>query len=267
MRMRILTAALSCTIALAGCGGGGGEAAPSATTPPSSGGSQVPAPTRNAVGGIWEGTIPGLGVSVIGLVAENGEFHFIQSDEVQYFGTVSASGSTVSGSYVGVTPVGFAFLDGSLTGTGTLAGSVLGQGTMSLQSAFRTALGSQNATNFTLAYDRLYERASALGTIAGNYRDPGTSAVVNVNAAGVVFSQDATTGCVINGQISIIDGRFNAYRVEYTFSGCRGSESVLNGTTARGLAALDNTVSPESAIIGVVNAAARYSYTGVFPRT
>jgi hypothetical protein len=267
MHTRILIAALSCTFALAGCGGGGGEAAPSATTPPASGGSQSPAPTRNAVGGIWEGAVPGLGVNVIGLVAENGEFHFIQSDAVQYFGTVSASGSTVSGSYVGVTPVGFTFQDGSLTGTGTLAGSVSSQGTMSLQSAFRTVLGNQNATNFTLAYDRLYERASALGTIAGNYRDPGTGAVVNVNAAGVVFSQDATSGCVINGQISIIDSRFNAYRVEYTFSGCRAGLSVLNGTTARGLATLDNTTSPESAIIGVVNATARYSYAGIFPRT
>jgi hypothetical protein len=252
-------------VSLTACGGGGGESTGVAPTTPPTGGGTAP-PTSVAVGGIWQGSIPALGVSVIGLVTETGEFHFIQSDDVQYFGTLSASGSSLSGSYVGVTPIGFSFLDGSTTGTGTITGTVSARSSMAVQSTFRTLLNNTSATNFTLAYSPVYERPSALATIAGNYRDTGTGATINVTSAGVVFSQDATSGCIINGQVSIIDARYNAYRVEYSFASCRGADAVLNGTTARGLATLDNTVSPERAIIGVVNQAARYSYAGIFPR-
>lgn len=265
MRTILSVAALVAAVSLTACGGGGGSSSTGVPTPPPTGGGAAP-PAPSTVGGIWQGSIPSLGVSVIGLVAETGEFHFLQSDDVQYFGTLSASGSSLSGAYVGVTPVGFTFLDGSTTGTGTITGSVGARSSMAVQSAFRTALNNTSTANFTLTYSAVYERPSSLATIAGNYRDPSTNAVINVNSAGVVFSQDATTGCVINGQVSIIDARYNAYRVQYSFSSCRGADMVLNGTTANGLATLDNTVSPERAIIGVVNQAARYSYAGVFPR-
>ncbi len=269
MRIHAPAAVLACALALVACGGGGGVGGSTAAPPPAAGGGTPPPPpppTRNAVGGIWQGSIPAFGVTLVGLVAENGDFHFIQSDEVQYFGSVSANGSSLAGSYVGVAPVGFTFMDGARTGTGTLAGTVTARTTMNAQSAFRTALGNASSTNFTLTYNPTYERPSSLATIAGNYRDPG-GAIVNINASGVVFSQDPASSCVINGQVSIIDARFNTYRVEYSFSGCRGADVVLNGTTARGLGALDNSVSPERAIIGVVNQAAGYSYAGIFPRT
>lgn len=103
---------------------------------------------------------------------------------------------------------------------------------------------------FSLAYDALYDRDSSLATIAGSFRRPGGT-VVNVDADGSIFSQDATTGCVVNGKASIIDASYNVYRVQYTYGNCTGDLAALNSTTFAGLATLDNSVAPEQAIIAV----------------
>jgi hypothetical protein len=251
---RFLALLILSTIIVIGCGGGGGTANP------------PPPPTNASPGGIWEGT-SSTGGTILGLVTETGEFHFLQDDGVQYFGTVNTSQNALSANFTGVTQIGTVFLDGSTTGTGTLTGTVQERMSMSGNSSFRTAGGTNVASSVTLTYDNLYERDSSLATIAGNYLDTTTNAVINVNGNGVVFSQDAVTGCIVNGTISIIDARYNAYRVQYSFSSCRAPYTILNGTTANGLGALDNTVAPEQAIIGVVNATAGYALTGIFPRT
>jgi hypothetical protein len=254
--VKALSAVASLSL-IAGCGGGGG----------SDSGSVTPPPSDASAGGIWEGTEDSTGLEIVGLVTESGEFHFIRSDGVQYFGTAEIDVNTVSADFTGVTPVGTAFPDGSVSGTGTLAGTVQERQSMTGSTTFRTSAGDQTSSDVSLTYNPLYERDSSLGTVAGNYVDPATNAVVNVNGDGTIFSQDAVTGCVINGEVSIIDSAYNAYRIEYEFSGCQGDAAVLNGTMARGLATLDNTVSPEQAVIGVVNAAAGYSLVGRYNRT
>jgi hypothetical protein len=103
---------------------------------------------------------------------------------------------------------------------------------------------------FSLAYDALYDRDSSLATIAGSFGGP-SGTVVTVDADGSIFSQDATSGCVVNGKASIIDASFNVYRVQYTYGNCAGDLSALNGTTFVGLATLDNSVAPEQAVIAV----------------
>jgi len=250
---RFLSVLLSLLALSGGCGGGGGS-------------SNAPPPPANASpGGIWAGT-SSIGVTILGLVTENGEFHFLQDDGIQYFGTVNTSQNALSGNFTGVTQIGTTFLDGSTTGTGTLTGTVQERMSMSGNSTFRTALGNSDTSTITLTYNNLYERDSSLATIAGNYLDTVTNAVINVNGSGVVFSQDAVTGCIINGTISIINAAFNAYRVQYSFSSCRVPNTILNGTTANGLGTLDNSQASEVAIIGVVNATAGYALIQVFPR-
>ena len=239
---------------LGSCGGGGG-------------GGPTIVPTDASPGGIWSGTDSTSGLAVTGLVTEAGEFHVIRSDNVQYFGTMSVSRNNVSGNFTGVTPVGSVFPGGSTTGTGTISGTVQERVSASLATSFRPAGGATSTSNLLLTFSSLYNRASSLATIAGNYLDPTTNAIINVNSNGVVFSQDAVTGCVITGTISIINAMFNAYRVQYSFASCRAPNTILNGTTANGLGTLDNTVTPERAIIGVVNATPGYSYAGAFPRT
>jgi hypothetical protein len=105
---------------------------------------------------------------------------------------------------------------------------------------------------FTLTYDALYDRDSSLATISGNFQEP-NGTVVSVDASGNIFGQDATTGCVVNGRASIIDSRYNAYRIQYTYGSCTGQLAVLNGVTFKGLGTLDNTAAPEQAIIAVTS--------------
>jgi hypothetical protein len=83
-----------------------------------------------------------------------------------------------------------------------------------------------------------------------------------------LFSQDPESHCIINGTVSVVDPALNLYRVEYTFSNCKGHhQEVLNGKLAEGLATLDDTESPEALIMGVEVAAAGYAFAGVFPRS
>ena len=69
--------------------------------------------------------------------------------------------------------------------------------------------------------------------IAGNYTDG--SDTLTISSDGAIFEQDATTGCVVNGQVSIPNMSYNAYSFSVTYANCTGANSVLNGTTATGL--------------------------------
>jgi hypothetical protein len=238
--MKNSAAVLLCAVLMAGCGGGGG------------GGSSQPAPppvTNASPGGIWVGTL-GTGQEVLGLVAESGEFHFVDVDElVQYFGTVSVNGNAVSAQFTGHAALGFGFPDGTTRGTGSLTGTVQARSTFTASSTFQTSAGNSNTNSINLTYDAAYDRDSSLATIAGNFRDVVTGAIVNINSSGVAFSQNPATGCVLNGTVSIINAQFNAYRVQYSYSSCQGADAILNGTTFRGLAALDNSDSPELLVV------------------
>lgn len=113
-----------------------------------------------------------------------------------------------------------------------------------------------------MTYDSLYDRDSSLSVIAGNYDDFGV--VLNVAANGVIFEQVPSTGCIINGQASIINSQFNAYDVSITYSNCVGNFAVLNGATFTGLGILDNTVTPEQVTVGLTGAAGGVTYSIVF---
>lgn len=240
---------------LVACGGGGGG---SSNTPP-----PPPPPVNASAGGIWEGTTSD-GAEIFGLVTETGEFHFLQDDGVQYFGTVTTSQNAVTANFTGVTEFGTAFPDGSTSGTGTLTGTVQARVSLSGTSNFRTSLGNTNVSTVPLTYNAIYDRDSSLATIAGNFTETTTADVVSINANGVAFMQDPLSGCVINGTVSIIDGRFNAYRVQYTYSSCQGQYAVLNGATFRGLAALNNTVVPEQLVVGATGTVGTTGVSAIF---
>ena len=258
MTSKLFRAALPVLLAtsLIACGGGGGSD------------SSAP-PVQNAsAGGLWAGTLTD-GTQVVGIVAETGEFHFLQDDGVQYFGTINTSQTSASANLTGVTPLGTTFADGSTYGTGTLSGSVQERAQLTGSSTFRTAAGTTNTTSVTLTYDNLYDRDSSLQTVAGNFVDLGSSGVVNINTDGTAFMQDPSTNCVINGTVAIIDARYNVYRVQYVYSSCTGEFAALNGVSFRGLGVLDNTGTPEAFVIAVtgVVGTAGYAEIHVLERT
>jgi hypothetical protein len=228
------------SLALISCGGGGGSGA----NPP-------PVVVNASPGGIWTGTTSG-GQTIIGIVTESGEFHFLRDDGVQSIGTAAVSGNAATASFTGITEVGTTFTDGSTSGSGTITATIAERSTINGSSTFTTTSGTAASDTFSLTYSALYDRDSSLATIMGNFQEP-NGTVVSVDGNGNIFSQDASTGCVVNGVASIIDSRYDAYHIQYTFSSCTGAEAVLNGETFTGLAALDNTVAPEQAVIGVTS--------------
>jgi len=188
-------------------------------------------------------------LQVIGLIDEAGEFHFIQSDNVQYVGTATVSGNSINAIFDGFTQIGTAFADQTTHGTGTVSGSIQQRSSLTLNTQFTTDGGTSASGTLNLTFDTLYNRASSLAAIAGNYSSNGE--VVTVDSNGNVFAQDPTSGCVTNGTVSIINASYNAYKVQFSYADCAGQYSVLNGLTFSGMATLDNTRSPETAIIGV----------------
>lgn len=232
------------TLGLASCGGGGGGGG-------NSGGVSAP-PIQNASpGGIWQGRNR-LGELILGLVAEDGRFQFIVEDGVpytQYWGTLTTSGNTISGSNFqvayGTTYLGTATLTGgSITARQTMAGTL---NYTPVAGCSPTVCPPAQSELTTLTFNPVYNQGGALSRIVGNWRDAFTGQTVNINASGVFFSQDAGTGCITNGQVSTINTTYNAYSVTYTFSGCRFPYNIQNGTTATGLAFVDTSVSPNNA--------------------
>ena len=249
---------------VSGCGGGNVPipdlGSPEPPEPPEP-------PTQEASpGGVWQGT-SSLGFGVVGLVSESGQFHFIQGDGAQLVGKLTTSGDQLAASFVGYVPFGEKFDDGSTTGVGSLSGNLDERSRISADISFTTSRGAASQSTIELSYDPIYERDSSLESVAGNYLDTERNVVINVNNDGELFSQDPRSHCITNGTVSVIDPAFNLYRVEYTFSNCKGHhQEVLNGTIAEGFATLDDSQSPEAVIMGVEVAAAGYAFAGVFPR-
>ena len=221
------------------------------------------APAANASpGGIWVGTDPISGAPVIGLVAETGQMFF--SDEgpttagAYYVGQFTVDGSGINANVAAITMQSSIFPDRATSGTGSLGGQIVagvsidGSVTINTDPATSTAGGRTFTTPLSVKFSSQYNRASSLATIAGTY-GPG-ALTLTVSSNGVLFAQDAGTGCVINGTVAIIDARFNMYGVALTTMNCATEFGAPDGAHLEGLATLDNSQAPEYLIIAAADA-------------
>jgi hypothetical protein len=248
-------------ISLAACGGGGD----------SSNNTSPPPPTNQSPGGIWTVQYvvpsgPDAGDTMQGqaLVTETGDVFFAEINTVNRcavigFGQVNVSGSSVSGSTDDAVVTfsqssnintSCSFPDGSTSASSTLSGTVSERSSFMLTDTTTTSLGMAlgSETN-TWSYSNLYAETPSLATIAGNYAD-GTN-TLTVSSNGAIFEQDPTSGCVINGQASIVNASYNAYSLSFTFASCTGSLAVLNGQTATGLGYYDDSGNPIQFVYGI----------------
>ncbi len=239
---------------LSACGGGG-----SGTTTTNSGGS-----TSNALpGGIWTGSDSDSGLGITAIIDEAGDMQLIRSDFTQYVGTATTDGDSISASFGVFAEVGNDFPDGSTHGTGTLMGTIASRSSITATTQFKTDGGTSASGAISLTFNPLYNTASSLATISSNYTDPSTNDVYSVSSGGAVSWQDANTGCVGNGTISIINASYNAYRVQFSFADCTGASAVLNGVPFSGLASLDTASNPVQLLIGVSGEAGGINYGAV----
>jgi hypothetical protein len=249
---RVLSLAVS--VLLTSCGGGGYGG----------GGTN---PQNASPGGIWSGKDTDSTLQVTGIVDESGHMRFIRADGVEYVGTAMTSGNSISASFDGYTPFGTAFSDGSTHETGTLTGSIQARVSITASTQSKTDKGTVSNGTLTLTFSQLYNQASSLAAIAGNYTEAGSGATVSIDANGAIFSQDATTGCVVNGTASIIDASYDAYAVQATYASCTGASAALNGITFSGLAALETGMSSVQLIAGVTGTGGGVTYALVYTLT
>ena len=207
---------------LAACGGGG-----------SSDPAQNPPVPDAAVGGLWAGTVTDNVFNepqfFLGVSTDDGRFRFLSADTLgQFVGTFDASGTSLSGSGVGIAPVGSTWLDDSTTidiaFTGTISERVSMSGNWSG--------GTGETGTFSFAYDGIYERGSSLSTVAGSwvsldeFNNPVGS--ITIDAEGRMDAQDAA-GCLYSGDVSIINPSYNAYNLSLTVTSCGEFNGAYSG--------------------------------------
>ncbi|HTP37947.1 MAG TPA: hypothetical protein VMI92_00085 [Steroidobacteraceae bacterium] len=100
-----------------------------------------------------------------------------------------------------------------------------------------------------MTFDTVYESGSSLASIAGSYTATDGS-TLSVDSNGVVFNQTAA-GCVVNGQVNLIDASYDAYRNSCSLASCTGTTAALNGTTATGLGTLDANASTQVLYVAI----------------
>jgi hypothetical protein len=247
-------AAAGVAFLLASCGGG--TIAPGTNGGGGGGTNAIP-------GGIWRGSDSVSGLQVTGLVDESGNFHFLRGDGVQYVGTTVVSGTSLTANFDGFVPVGFLFADGSHHGTGSLTATIQARQTIAASTKFQTDLGASSTGTLNLTFDAVYNRASSLATLSGNFTNASNNVVLTVGSNGTLFSQDTLSGCVLNGSASLINASYNLYKVQFDYANCVGQTSVLNGVTLTGVATLDNTVLPERIVAGVTGVSGNVTYSVV----
>jgi PKD repeat protein len=209
--------------------------------------------TNASPGGIWFGT-DSEGDNIVALITETGRFHFLDEFDFQGSGIVAVSATDeFDVSFRFVPPVGGSFADGTAFADCSASGLLTERSTLDGTVACTTAGGTQSSVAVSLTYQALYDLDSDLAAFVGTWTDssnPGVD-VVNVDAMGVITGQDGSgSGCIYDGQVTIIDPNYNAYDIEWTYLSCVGQSAVLNGVTFSGIGAIDNTVTPTEFVLG-----------------
>jgi hypothetical protein len=179
------------------------------------------------------------------LTTEDGRFFYYGENGSISTGVFTVSGNTFSG------PEYLASLrSGSCSDAGLCAAAPEGTDTGTFSVA--TILTFNNGD--TWSYNNLYNNPSSLAAIAGAWSSgldvssgatyTITPGVLNISASGVILQDDtATSGCVINGQVSLIDPLYNAYSIALTYT---GTGCWSNGGTGQGIAYIDYVANPIS---------------------
>jgi len=223
-------------------------------------GSSSSTTTNASATGVWSGSDSSSGLGITAIINSAGEASFIRSDGVQFDGTVDVSANTLAVTVDGYTNFPATFADNSDHGVGTLNGTVTTGSTLSGTLSFTTDGNTAVTGSWSLSYAAIANNASSTGAIAGNYTDSSSGAVLSITSSGVMTSQGASTGCVLNGSVSTNDTSHNVYEVAYSYASCTGTYAALNGVQFTGLATLNTAQSPAQLLIAVAGASTTAKY-------
>lgn len=237
----------SVLLAVLGCGGGGGGSTPAPQAPP---------PSAGAFEGPWRGTLQsnsGGSVTATALLLASGEMRYVASNGIQAVGTVSASGSSATGSGTLYAPTGYAFPGNLSSTTFSLAGS--GTGGTSLSGTYTSPVDSGT---FAFAYDAgaAYASPVVLANVAGAYSSTTTSSGYPISgrltSSGALSGTDAFGS--FTGTLTAVDPAKNAFRVSVAYT-----PAGQAARTYAGLAFFDFSYSPVRLEVQTTGAAGQFA--------
>jgi len=232
--------ALLSLLVIAACGGGGGGGGKPPPPPP---------PANDSPGGIWTGVRPN-GTPIVVLISEAGEIRILDEFGNQGFGTVQVTNRTnITATYQIAPPFGGTVIDGSDSATCGLTGTLQERVSIEYQIDCTTSLGTPFGGAITLTYSAAYDTDSSLVSIAGQYDADGD--VLTIDAAGAVFLQGSQTGCVVNGQVSVLQVEWNLYAVTALTENCQPPYDALNGASWEGLGTVVPEVGADTLVSGL----------------
>lgn len=202
-------------------------------------------------GGIWRG-VDGNNRDVIALVTVFGGFQFVDAFGNQGSGNLAVGvEDIVVSNFQLVTQKSVTFADGTTLANCTFSGTIVERQSLTMIQSCVTTAGLEFQESLVLQFDTLYNRDASLAIIAGMYETPAGS-ILSIASDGMIFVQDAVSGCVTNGQVSMTLSNANMYLYEYAIDNCTGTDAIWNGSRFAGLAVLDDTISPDSLIFAVI---------------
>jgi len=199
--------------------------------------------------GTWLGT-DAAGRDVLLLVSAGGTFQYVDGAQNQGSGYFTP-GSRVAADFDLVTPIDQPFADGTTLANCRFTGSAVERTSMDLDLSCKTGSGLAFADTLALDFDSVYDRDSSLAMVSGNYQTQAGN-VLSIAPDGLLFVQDAATGCVVNGQVSVITMASNLYDIVLQYDSCTGPAERLNGSVFDGFAQLDDAEPPEALVIAVI---------------
>lgn len=232
---------LASFLLVASCSGGGGSGAPASpptATPPAPPPPPPPPPAGPSFAGMWTAIDP-EGFLVTAYSTDSGVFHW-NGDQIQT-GIGLGLQISVTGNSVSMTlslPRALGYDDGSQSAMCTVAGTFEERVSIDLSGTCTTTMGTAFDLSMAFTYDSQYERASSLDEISGFYRIGGD--ILRIDTLGLLFMQMANLGCVVNGQVSIIDPRWNAYEASVTYANCLEPLSLFNDVPMTGTVFLND---------------------------
>ena len=195
-------------------------------------GPQVIAGVSQSPGGIWRGPVfnpdSGSAYDAVVFSTQSGEIRFITLDGEQAAGTLTVKEDQFDASLVYYATRGSAY-----DRNGLPYSAASGSGILLQQSAINgeARVDGIIARQFNLAYTTLYDRPSSLALIAGEYLE---STALGVTKRFTIDSRGRMSGVDINdcrysGQVSIVDSRYNMYRVALVLSNCLDRNGPYSG--------------------------------------
>ena len=191
------------------------------------------------------------GTQIINLISEAGEFRQIDPFNNQGFGQVilGPMQDEISIDYHLAPPFGGTLIDGSDSAACNFSGGFMERTSIDVEASCLTSMGQMFGGPISLAYDPVYEMDSSFARIVGNYDALGEVLTIDVN--GALFMQGPLTGCVWNGQVSLIDPDWNLYRVNATSENCLGMFAPFSGKEWSGLGTVLTDTGADSLLGGI----------------